>query len=144
MASPLKASMTGRKAVLQALRAIGDAAEAIVEEAVLIGGMTFRDEVHRRAPVGDGKKRPAGTLKGRIRWNLKKKRDYVSVHVITPPEAVFPEYGFLHKRSGKRIAPKPFIRPAFEQKAPQVEKEALAFMASKIAAAAAREANPDA
>lgn len=144
MASPLKASVTGRKAVLQALRAIGDAAEPIVEEAVLIGGMTFRDEVHRRAPVGDGTKRPAGTLKGKIRWNLKKKSGYVSVHVITPPEAVFPEYGFLHKRSGKRIAPKPFIRPAFDQKAPQVEKDALSFMARKLEAKAAQEANSDA
>lgn len=144
MASPLKATVTGRKAVLQALRTLGEAADAIVEEAVLVGGWTFRDEVHRRAPVGDGTKRPAGTLKGRIRSNLKKKQGYVSSHVITPPEAVFPEYGFIHKRSGKRIAPKPFIRPAFEAKAPQVEKDALAFMAAKIASTAAREANPDA
>lgn len=144
MASPLKATVTGRKAVLEALRAVGAAADAIVVEAVLIGGMTFRDEVHRRAPVGDGTKRPAGTLKSKIRANLKKKRGYVSSHVITPPEAVFPEYGFLHARSGKRIAPKPFIRPAFEAKAPQVEQDALAFMAAKLEAVAAREANPDA
>lgn len=144
MASPLKATVTGRRAVLEALRAIGEEADPIVEEAVRVGGYTFSDEVRRRAPVGDGTKRPAGTMKGKIRPNLKKKGGYVSSHVIVSPESVFTEYGFMHKRSGKRVAAKPFIRPAFEAKAPQVEKDALAFMAAKIAAVAAREANADA
>lgn len=144
MASPLKATVTGRKAVLEALRAIGEGAEEIVVEAVKRGGETFRAEVARRAPVGDGRKRAAGTLRSKIGLSVKRKSGYASAHVITPPESVFTEYGFLHKRSGRRIPAEPWIRPGFDTKAPQVEAAALAFMAARIENLAAQEAGPDA
>lgn len=144
MASLLKATVTGRKAVLQALRAIGDGAEDIVVEAVTRGVDTFKAEVVRRAPVGDGSKRAAGSMRSKIGVNVKRKNGYASAHVITPPEAVFTEYGFLHARSGKRIPAEPWIRPSFDSKAPQVEAAALAFMAGRIESLAQQEAGRDA
>ena len=130
MASPPKAFVTGRRAILQALIDLADAAPEIAEEAVKDGVKIFETEVRRRAPVD------TGALKSRIKTSVKRKAANVTAAVNTPPESVFTEYGFMHKRSGKRIEAQPWIRPAFESKATEVEKTALDRMAQGIEDAA--------
>ena len=126
MASPFETTITGRKAIITALRAIGDKGRDIAEDAVVAGVKVFEDEVRRRAPVD------SGSMKRRIKTGLTRKETRVSARVITPPEAVFTEYGFIHKPGNKRVPAQPWIRPAFESKAAEVEKQVLNTMIKKI------------
>lgn len=137
MASQPKAFVTGRRAILQALIELGDAAPEIAEAAVTEGVKVFAVEISRRAPVD------SGDLKRRINTRVKRKSSNVTAAVNTPPEAVFTEYGFMHKRSGKRVEAKPWIRPSFELKADEVEKITLDKMAKGIEAAAQKAAGDD-
>lgn len=137
MASQPKATVTGRRAILKALIALGDEAPEIAEAAVKDGIKTFEVEIFQRAPMD------TGDLKKRISSRVTRKAGSVTAAVNTPPESVFTEYGFMHKRSGKRISAQPWIRPGFEAKADQVEKEALTSMAKGIEDAARRNAGSE-
>ena len=137
MASQPKAFVTGRRAILEALIALGDEAPEIAEAAVKGGIKTFEIEIFQRAPVA------SGDLKKRIRSTVTRKAANVTAAVNTPPESVFTEYGFMHKRSGKRIAAQPWIRPGFEAKADEVEKDVLRDMAKGIEDAARRNAGDE-
>jgi len=134
MASQPKAFVTGRRAVLKALLELGEAAPEIAEAAVTEGVKPFKTEMDRRAPVD------SGSMKSRINIRVKRKSTNVTASVNTPPEAVFTEYGFIHKRSGKRVEAKPWIRPSFDLKVGDVEKDTLEHMAKGIEAAAAKAA----
>lgn len=126
-----------RRAILEALRKLGDAAEPISVEAVEAGGKVFAEEMKRRAPVD------TGSMKSRIEPKVRKKKGWVSTLAGAPPESVFTEYGFIHNRTKKRIEAKPWIRPAFEAKADEVEKAVMDKLKKGIEEAAKREAGSE-
>jgi hypothetical protein len=137
MASSPKAFVTGRRAIIEALYALGEEAPAIAEAAAVDGVKTFEIAIFQRAPVD------SGDTKKRIKTTVKRTASKVEAAVNTPPQAVFTEYGFMHKRSGKRIAAQPWIRPGFDSKVDEVEKTALQEIAKGIEASAKRNAGDE-
>lgn len=147
MASQPSFKVSGRAAIIKALRGLDAAAPEIIKGAVTDGLQVYEKEVRRRAPrprkqsIGPRQTPPIRTnIKSRVR----KKDTAVTGLVITPPNSVFTEYGFLHVRSGKRIEAKPWIRPAFEAKTPDAERVTLEKMQRGIEDHVRRNAPPDA
>jgi len=124
--------LEGRAEVLQALRKLGDRAPAMAVAAVKKAAPIFSDEIRRRAPVR------TGLLKANISEKVTSTRKVVIARSgplkgIPDGRAVFTEYGFLHNRTGKRIPPRPFMRPAFESKKGEVEASVVETLSEEIA-----------
>jgi hypothetical protein len=60
------------------------------------------------------KKEPGETKEEYLERNAGKRKPANYAHLV--------EYGFIHAKSGKRIPPRPFLKPAFEQEVPHMQK----------------------
>lgn len=127
--------ISGRKAIVKALRALGPEATKIALKAAEAGIRVFERELRNSAPVLTGKLKMA--MRSRARYRPRQ-GDVIAWAGPTKngAHAVFSEYGYFSVWANREIAARPWARPAFERTVSGVEATMLAKLASGILAAA--------
>ena len=132
MASPVfTIDLSGDKELIRALKKLPAVVERrIFRKAFRVGAKRIKEQAKATVPV------LTGALRDSIKVRAPKKRIRNAVRVIVSSSATdvlnqgdqyyggFLELGFKHWISGEKIDD-PFLRPAFEEVAPQVERDVI-------------------
>ncbi|MDA8212163.1 MAG: HK97 gp10 family phage protein [Clostridia bacterium] len=110
-----KMQVKGLKELKQALEKVGQNVEEVLVEAVMAGAKVIEKASKDKAPVKTGK------LKRSIGVKLKERTPYNAIATIGPNDEGF--YGTFVELGTKKMAAKPFLRPAFDENVQEARKE---------------------
>ena len=104
----------GDKELIEALRKLGQAADAVAAEAVTAGAEIVKAEIERRAPRDSGDLVTGLEVK-RGRWKTAGANAVVTIKSREQVYAFYLEFGAPTRSRGGPLPKQPFIRPAYDQ-----------------------------
>lgn len=112
----------GDKALIKALKRLGDEAERVIGPATMAGAEIVKAEIERRAPVDSGELKAQGF---RIKRGSMTEGAYNAVITLTErlfEYAFYIEFGVKNRKRGGTLPARPFIRRAFMAKRKEAQE----------------------